>query len=141
MCLMLNRSDRPQLLILLRVLLLEQRNSKTADNRMKQSKKKRYKRLLSHRLDNLPRNSVYHYLESHSTLFVNCWDTTPYIVVSELSYEELEVQGGTDAQVVWDEMINTDDEKQKERMIKDLKEYCRMDTLAMVEIHKILYEV
>jgi len=61
--------------------------------------------------------------------------------VSELSYEELEVQGGTDAQVVWDEMINTDDEKQKERMIKDLKEYCRMDTLAMVEIHKILYKV
>ncbi len=61
--------------------------------------------------------------------------------MSELSYEELEVQGGTDAQVVWDEMINTDDEKQKERMIKDLKEYCRMDTLAMVEIHKILYKV
>jgi len=35
-------------------------------------------------------------------------------------------------------MINTDDEEQKERMIKELKEYCRMDTLAMVEIHKRL---
>ncbi len=56
----------------------------------------------------------------------------------ELSYEDLEVQGGTDAQAVWDEMINTDDEEQKERMIKELKEYCRMDTLAMVEIHKKL---
>ena len=60
------------------------------------------------------------------------------VVVPELSYEDLEVQGGTDAQAVWDEMINTDDEKQKERMIKELKEYCRMDTLAMVEIHKKL---
>jgi len=58
--------------------------------------------------------------------------------VPELSYEDLEVQGGTDAQAVWDEMINTDDEEQKERMIKELKEYCRMDTLAMVEIHKKL---
>ena len=56
----------------------------------------------------------------------------------ELSYEDLEVQGGTDAQAVWDEMINTDDEKEKERMTKELKEYCRMDTLAMVEIHKKL---
>ena len=56
----------------------------------------------------------------------------------ELSYEDLEVQGGTDAQAVWDEMINTDDEEQKERMKKELKEYCRMDTLAMVEIHKKL---
>ena len=56
----------------------------------------------------------------------------------ELSYEELEVQGGTDAQAVWDEMINTGDEEQKDKMIKELKEYCRMDTLAMVEIHKKL---
>ena len=56
----------------------------------------------------------------------------------ELSYEDLEVQGGTDAQAVWDEMINTDDEKEKERMTKELKEYCRMDTLAMVEIHQKL---
>ena len=60
------------------------------------------------------------------------------VVVPELSYEDLEVQGGTDAQAVWDEIINTDDEEQKERMKKELKEYCRMDTLAMVEIHKKL---
>ncbi len=60
------------------------------------------------------------------------------VVVPELSYEELEVQGGTEAQAVWDEMINTGDEEEKERMIKELKEYCRMDTLDMVEIHKRL---
>jgi len=63
------------------------------------------------------------------------------VVVPELSYEDLEVQGGTDAQAVWDEMINTEDEEQKERMIKELKEYCRMDTLAMVEIHRKLLDV
>jgi len=63
------------------------------------------------------------------------------VVVPELSYEDLEVQGGTDAQAVWDEMINTDDEEQKERMKKELKEYCRMDTLAMVEIHRKLLDV
>jgi len=60
------------------------------------------------------------------------------VVVPELGYEDLEVQGGSDAQAVWEEMINTDDEHEKQRMIKDLKEYCRMDTLAMVEIHKRL---
>ena len=59
----------------------------------------------------------------------------------ELSYDELGVQGGTDAQAVWDDMINTDDEKEKERKINDLNEYCRMDTLAMVEIHKLLNKV
>jgi len=63
------------------------------------------------------------------------------VVVPELSYEELGVQGGTDAQAVWDEMINTDDEEQKERMKKELKEYCRMDTLAMVEIHKKIQNI
>ena len=62
-------------------------------------------------------------------------------MVPELSYDELEVQGGTDAQAVWDEMINTDDEEQKDKMINELKEYCRMDTLAMVEIHRKLLDV
>jgi len=63
------------------------------------------------------------------------------VVVPELSYDKLEVQGGTDAQAVWDEMINTDDQEEKERMINELKEYCRMDTLAMVEIHRKILNV
>ena len=60
------------------------------------------------------------------------------ILVPSLSYQNLDVQEGDDAQAVWDLMINTTGEVEKGNMIYHLKEYCMMDTLAMVEIHKVL---
>lgn len=60
------------------------------------------------------------------------------ILVPSLSYQNLDVQDGDDAQAVWDLMINTTGEVEKGNMIYHLKNYCRMDTLAMVEIHKVL---
>jgi hypothetical protein len=38
-------------------------------------------------------------------------------------------------------MINSTGEMQKNQMAADLKAYCTMDTLAMVEIHKALLEL
>jgi Domain of unknown function(DUF2779). len=35
-------------------------------------------------------------------------------------------------------IIRTDDDEARGKMIKDLREYCTLDTLAMVEIHKFL---
>ena len=59
-------------------------------------------------------------------------------MVPSLSYQNLGIQEGDDAQAAWDMMIKTANEQEKSNMINDLKAYCKMDTLAMVEIHKAL---
>jgi len=60
------------------------------------------------------------------------------VVVPELSYSDLEVKKGDDAAAMWELMIKETDQTEKNRMINSLKEYCKLDTLAMVEIHKKL---
>ncbi len=60
------------------------------------------------------------------------------VLVPCLSYEDLCIQEGNDAQAVWNEMIKETSEEARSGMINNLKEYCEMDTLAMVEIHKAL---
>ena len=60
------------------------------------------------------------------------------IVVPGMGYFNLDVQEGSQAQLAWDRMISEKDEKKKGELIKHLLEYCRLDTLAMVEIHKML---
>ena len=59
-------------------------------------------------------------------------------VITDLSYEPLDVQNGTQAQVVWEEMIHETDVDRQGQMFEQLRAYCRLDTLAMVEIHKAL---
>lgn len=59
-------------------------------------------------------------------------------LVPTLRYENLDIQDGTEAQAVWHLMLNTINEKEKLEMIEQLKTYCKLDTLAMVEIHKVL---
>ena len=60
------------------------------------------------------------------------------VLVPSLSYDELDVQDGREAQAVWCLMLDSKSEKERETMIRDLKAYCTLDTLAMVEIHKAL---
>ena len=60
------------------------------------------------------------------------------VVVPCLSYEDLDIQEGDDAQAVWNMMINTTNEEARHNMINNLRAYCKMDTLAMVGIHKTL---
>ncbi|MCB8988982.1 MAG: DUF2779 domain-containing protein [Ardenticatenaceae bacterium] len=60
------------------------------------------------------------------------------IIVPELSYEALSVQDGTQAQVVWEEMISKGNTAVKSPLAAQLREYCLLDTLAMVEIHRVL---
>lgn len=62
------------------------------------------------------------------------------ILVPSLGYESLEIQKGDDASAIWDLLIHTQNEEEKEKMIKDLKAYCKMDTLATVKIHEVLSE-
>ncbi len=67
-------------------------------------------------------------------------DVLPVLVPS-LCYENLDVQDGLEAQAVWNLMLNTKNERGKNEMIEHLKTYCELDTLATVEIHKVLCEL
>lgn len=55
--------------------------------------------------------------------------------------ENLDVRDGLEAQAVWNLMLNTTDETEKSKMIEQLKAYCELDTLATLEIHKVLCEL
>lgn len=62
------------------------------------------------------------------------------VVAPELNYKLLDVQNGAQAQVVWEEMIGERDTAVKQQMIQQLRDYCRLDTLAMVKIHQALLQ-
>jgi len=57
------------------------------------------------------------------------------VIVPSMSYEDLDVCDGIEAQVTWNEMIQLPEGNKKSKLIYELKKYCGQDTLAMVEIH------
>lgn len=61
------------------------------------------------------------------------------VLVPELSYKTLGIQEGGSAQRLWMEAV-LDGKRvdQKEQILADLLEYCKLDTLAMVEIYRKL---
>jgi hypothetical protein len=63
------------------------------------------------------------------------------ILVPGLSYDDLKVKRGDEAQAIWDEMIKTSEPVRKQQMTADLKAYCKLDTLAMVKIHEALIAI
>ena len=60
------------------------------------------------------------------------------IVVPGMGYFNLDVKEGSQAQVVWKQMIDLPNGHEKNILIQQLLKYCRLDTLAMVEIHRML---
>ncbi len=60
------------------------------------------------------------------------------VLVPKLSYKNLEVQEGGAAMVEYARMIALPDGEEKEVIKHNLLEYCKLDTLAMVEINKVL---
>lgn len=64
------------------------------------------------------------------------------VLVTELSYKELGIRGGNAAQRLWMEaVLDKKRDDSKDQILKDLEEYCKMDTLAMVEIYKQLLKL
>ena len=60
-------------------------------------------------------------------------------LIPELTYEDLGIQEGEAAARKWKEVTLGDvAETEREKVYLDLIEYCKLDTLAMVEIHKKL---
>jgi hypothetical protein len=61
------------------------------------------------------------------------------VIVPELSYKALGIQKGDQAVERWEKMIDSEtSEEEKEQIAMDLLEYCKLDTLAMVEIYRFL---
>ena len=64
------------------------------------------------------------------------------MLVPELSYKNLEIREGGTASQKWNEAVNGKvSPGEKEKIIKNLKEYCKLDTLAMVKIWEHLYQL
>lgn len=60
-------------------------------------------------------------------------------LLPQFSYKELDVQGGTEAMETWRKIIFDDvSEEEKKKLRESLLSYCKMDTLAMVEIYNHL---
>ncbi len=61
------------------------------------------------------------------------------VLISDLSYEKLNIKEGATASRVWTETIlegkNID---KKDKIMQDLLDYCRLDTLAMVQLYDFL---
>lgn len=62
-------------------------------------------------------------------------------VVSELAYPEDAVHDGTGAILAWKEMVETEDDRRRSDLHTQLLNYCKLDTLAMVEIFRCVHEV
>ena len=62
------------------------------------------------------------------------------VLVPSLSYKNLDIQAGGDAPAVWNLMLSASNETEKAEWVRHLRAYCKLDTLAMVEIHKVLQE-
>ena len=62
------------------------------------------------------------------------------VLVPSLSYKNLDLQTGGDAPAVWNMMLRASTETEKQEWDQRLRAYCKLDTLALVEIHKVLQE-
>ena len=61
------------------------------------------------------------------------------VIVPELTYKSLHISKGDQASERWERMISGDTPKEeKEQIEKDLLEYCKLDTWAMVKIYEFL---
>lgn len=61
------------------------------------------------------------------------------VLVTELSYKELNIQEGASAQRIWMEtVLDGKNAEEKNKILSDLIAYCKLDTLAMVQLFKVL---
>ncbi len=61
------------------------------------------------------------------------------VLVPELSYKALNIQEGASAQRLWMEaVLDGKRDEQMQQILDDLVEYCKLDTLAMVEIYRYM---
>ncbi len=60
------------------------------------------------------------------------------VLCPDLAYPQEAVHDGTGAMQAWQTMIETSDGMERSRLREELLEYCKLDTLAMLRIFKVL---
>lgn len=60
------------------------------------------------------------------------------VLVPDLSYADLNVRHGEEAQIIWRAMLATPPGEARAQLAADLRAYCARDTYAMVRIHEVL---
>lgn len=64
------------------------------------------------------------------------------VLIPELSHKLLEISDGGTAQRLWMEaVLDGKRPEEKEQILSDLLDYCKLDTLAMVKIHDVLRQI
>lgn len=63
------------------------------------------------------------------------------VLVPSLSYADLAVGEGAAAQAAWNRLIYLEPGEERTELSAALRDYCRLDTLAMVEIYRVLKDV
>lgn len=82
--------------------------------------------------------SNYYYVDKRFGGSASIKDVLP-VLVPELSHKSLAISEGGSAQRLWMEaVLDGKREGQKEKILKDLWDYCELDTLAMVRIWEFL---
>jgi hypothetical protein len=91
------------------------------------------------RLWDLEKIFLNHYMDHNFQGRTSIKNVLP-VMVPNLSYNDLEIGGGGLAQAQWVKMIESEGEE-KARIRKNLLEYCKMDTMAMVKIYQKLKDM
>lgn len=60
------------------------------------------------------------------------------VLVPTLSHQNLAIKSGSEAPLVWEGLLECTEPEKREEMGKQLREYCGLDTLGMVEIYRVL---
>lgn len=60
------------------------------------------------------------------------------VLISSMSYEDLDLSKGSEAGIYWEEMLDCDTEDERNEIKKILLQYCKTDTLAMVKLYELL---
>lgn len=64
------------------------------------------------------------------------------MLAPELSYKELNIQEGGTASESWLKLTDQSIPKEnRQKLARDMRAYCRLDTLAMVKIHEALLKL
>lgn len=84
--------------------------------------------------------SGWHYISSKQKGSTSLKEVLPALA-PEFAHDDLGVQDGMEAVVVYEEMIESATQRQKERLRLHLLNYCKRDTRAMVEVHRALRDL
>ncbi|AIE74513.1 MULTISPECIES: DUF2779 domain-containing protein [unclassified Synechocystis] len=60
------------------------------------------------------------------------------VMVPHLSYSNLTIKSGDEAPLVWEALLECTVPDEQKQMAQQLREYCCLDTLGMVEIYRVL---